>query len=137
MKSRLFLIPAMLATTAAVAGTQASALSVPADAQAQAAALLASSHVSGASNVDGQQRSPAPLSRPMDAQASAAALLSGVHKGQTKVSSEIGRPAGARAPQDAQAQAAALLSGSSISTDTQLAEQRKRSGSGISARGAR
>jgi hypothetical protein len=130
------LIPAMLATTA-VASMQASALSVRADAQAQAAALLAPSHVSGASNVDGQQRSPALLSRSMDAQASAAALLSGVHKGQTKVSSEIDRPAGARAPQDAQAQAAALLSGASISTDTQLAAQRKRSGSGISASGAR
>jgi hypothetical protein len=133
MKSRLLLIPAMLAMTV----TLADASSPPADAQAQAAALLAPRHVSGASNVDGQARSSSPRARAPDAQASAAALLSGVRTRETKVSSEIARPITAHTPQDAHSRAAALLSGGSVSTDPRLAAQRQRSGRGISASGAR
>ena len=46
MKRHLLLIPMILATTAAIADAQTTAPSAPADAQAQAAALLSGSRLS-------------------------------------------------------------------------------------------
>jgi hypothetical protein len=72
MKLHLLMLPVFLTTTAAMGDT----LSAPADAQAQAAALLSPPHRSGNSKADGQKRSSSRVSPVMDAQASAAALLS-------------------------------------------------------------
>lgn len=126
MKSRLLLIPLIIATTAATADTQP--LSDPADAQAQAAALLRPAHTSGTLKVDGQRRSPSTVSAAMDAQARAAALLRPRAARTGNARDPIGQPSRARISGDAQAQAAALLRGSQRSTDSRLREQQTKSG---------
>jgi hypothetical protein len=126
MKSRLLVIPLILATTAAIADTQPSPSSRAADAQAQAATLL-SPHMFSTSKQDGQRHSRSASSATMDAQASAAALLSGtqaVSTGGARIA--VDQPSRARIAGDAQTQAAALLGGGSqsSSTDSQLQAQR-------------
>lgn len=109
MKMRLLLIPTILATTAALADSQTAASPNPADAHAQAAALLSRPHTPIVMKL---QRS-SPMSETLiDAHASAAALLSGHRiERQAPVSSAVlGRLYG-QPPADAHAQAAALLSG--------------------------
>jgi hypothetical protein len=113
MNSRLFLIPAILATAAAF-GAPADALSAPLDAQAQAAALLSRPQTSG--SLDAHEPAP-PYSSALavDAHARAAALLSGVPIGQdAKAAANVARSAVAL---DAHARAAALLSGSRITAE--------------------
>jgi hypothetical protein len=114
MNSRLFLIPAILATTAAF-GAPADALSAPLDAQAQAAALLSHPQASASSYA----REPAPAhssaSATVDAHARSAALLSGVRIGQdAKSVVNVTRSAVAL---DAHARAAALIGGSRITAE--------------------
>jgi hypothetical protein len=100
MKRHLLLVPVILATTAAIADTQAIAPSSRADAQAQAAALLGGrrtgNQVKALSSV--VEASDAPASA--DAHAQAAALLSGyrasphsrVETERTQGSAHKGRP---------------------------------------------
>jgi hypothetical protein len=111
MKSRLLLIPAILATTA-VLGVSGSALASQPDAQAQAAALLTSSHASAHAGVRDQGNvSPQPAA--VDAHAHAAAVLSGLRTEQeAKTRAQTTPSRAGRTVLDAQAQAAALLSGS-------------------------
>jgi hypothetical protein len=120
MKARLLLIPAIVATTAAVADTR-SPPSIPMDAHMQAAALLSGSHTSAAAKARTQERSPSLASAAGDAHARAAALLSPRRaEGPGETPAPVDRPSGAWG--DAHAQAAALLSGSRISTGRSLAE---------------
>src|SRR5262245_20623093 len=112
MNSRLLLIPAILATTAAF-GAPAEALSAPLDARAQAAALLDRPQISGSSYVHEQAPAYSSALAAADAHAHAAALLSGVHSrydANTVVNVT-------RSALDAQAQAAALLSGSRVTAE--------------------
>jgi len=114
MNSRQFLIPAILAATAAF-GAPADALSAPLDAQAQAAVLLSHPQSSAASFA----REPAPArssaSATVDAHARSAALLSGVRIGQDATTVvNVTRSAVAL---DAHARAAALLGGSRITAE--------------------
>lgn len=114
MNSRLLLIPAILATTAAF-GAPADALSAPLDAHAQAAALLSRPETSGSSYAHEQASAYSSPLAAADAHARAAALLSGVHTGHdTKTVLNVTRSAVAL---DAHAQAAALLSGSRITAE--------------------
>ena len=99
MKRNLFLIPMILATTAAFA-----------DAQTDAQALLSRPHTLEAAKAEA--RSSSPVSVALDAQESAAALLSGVRSGnRTNALPTVTQASGARATADAQMQAAALLLG--------------------------
>ncbi|HKQ13069.1 MAG TPA: hypothetical protein VJT80_06515 [Steroidobacteraceae bacterium] len=111
MKRYLLLMPMILATSAAIADTQATAPSSRADAQAQAAALLSRPHTSAGVKADEVHLpAPSPVSTTADAQAQAAALLSGVRPAsQVRAYPRVveQRPA-----LDAQARAAALLAGS-------------------------
>ncbi|HEY7640829.1 MAG TPA: hypothetical protein VH814_13975 [Steroidobacteraceae bacterium] len=114
MNSRLFLIPAIFATTAAF-GAPAAALSAPLDAQAQAAALLSRPQISGSSHAYEPAPTYSSASAVVDAHARSAALLSGVrigHDGKAVVN--VTRLAVAL---DAHARAAALLSGSRITAE--------------------
>jgi hypothetical protein len=118
MKLRLLIVPAILVMTAAVADNPRSALSEPADAQAQAAALLSRSHMPQALQVDGHSSQPSSASAAVDAQASAATLLSGVRPGgQVKASFAFGATPATCLSADARAQAAALLNGPRTSVD--------------------
>ena len=111
MKSLLFLLPLILATSAAVADAQRSSPAAPVDAQTHAAALLRSTHASVTSKEDGLTRSTRLAAS--DAQASAAALLGGRHASRVvDASRAIEQPSGARSLSNAQTQAAALLRGS-------------------------
>jgi hypothetical protein len=103
MKSRLLLIPTILAMTAAATAAQG------ADAHAQAAALLSRPHTSAAPKADGQEGQQSAAS--LDAHASAAALLSGLRSGGRLTSVTVSHPSPTSMSADAQAQAAALLSG--------------------------
>jgi cell division septum initiation protein DivIVA len=117
MKRHLFLIPMILATSAAIADAQTTAPSVQADAQAQAAALLRPAHAIGTVKADTRPLSPSPASAPIDAHQSAAALLSGARsKNQVNAVSAVAQSPDAGVSTDAHAQAAALLSGSRVST---------------------
>jgi hypothetical protein len=111
MKRYLLLMPVILATSAAIADTQATAPASRADAQAQAAALLSRPHTSGGVKAaEVHLPSPSPASTTADAQAQAAALLSGVRPAsQVSAFAWVVEP---RPVVDAQAQAAALLTGS-------------------------
>jgi hypothetical protein len=114
MNSRLFLIPAILATTAAF-GTTADALSAPLDAQAQAAALLTHPRASAPSYALEPAPAHSTASAGLDAHARSAALLSGVRIGQdAKTVVNVTRSAIAS---DAHARAAALLGGSRITAE--------------------
>jgi hypothetical protein len=111
MNSRRFLLPAILATTAAFAAS-ADALSAPSDASAQAAALLSRPQTSGSSYAHEPVPAHSSALAAADAQAHAAALLSGVQPGNgARTTVNVIRSAVAL---DAHAQAAALLGGSRI-----------------------
>jgi hypothetical protein len=71
MKRHLLLIPMILVTTAAIADAQTLATSTPADAQAQAAALLSRPHALGAAKADARSLSPLSVSDAPDAHESA------------------------------------------------------------------
>jgi len=121
MKLHLLMLPVFLTTTAAMGDT----LSAPADAQAQAAALLSPPHRSGNSKADGQKGSSSRVSPVMDAHASAAALLSRPRTAGTATPYvPVDRTSAARMATDAQKQAAALLTGSRTSTQSRLRAQR-------------
>lgn len=109
MKLRLFLIPAIFATTAAVADSQAAASPKQADAHTQAGALLSRPHTPVTMKLE---RSSTASETAIDAHASAAALVSG-HRiaRQATVSSAVWETSYGQAPADAHSQAAALLSG--------------------------
>ena len=109
MKLRSFLIPAIFATTTALADSQTAVSSKPADAHAQAAALLSRPHTLVTMK---QERSSSVSRTAIDAHASAAALLSG-HRiaRQATLSSAVREPSYGLMPADAHSQAAALLSG--------------------------
>jgi hypothetical protein len=120
MKRHLPIIALIFATNVAFADAQTAASSVPADAQAQAAALLSRPHALGTAKIDSRSLSSLSVSERADAHESAAALLSGARPGHrvSTVSAHAELPP-ARAAKDAQAQAAALLSGSrSAPTDS-------------------
>ena len=108
MKLHLLLIPAIFATTAAVADSQAAASPKPADAHTQAAALLSRPHTPVTMNLEHSSLSGTAI----DAHASAAALLSG-HRiaRQATVSSAVPKASYGKMTADAHSQAAALLSG--------------------------
>lgn len=109
MKLRLFLIPAIFATTAALADSQTAVSPKPADAQTQAAALLSRPYTPATMKLD---RSSSVSETAIDAHASAAALLSGQRIArQATVSSAVREPSYGQTPADAHSQAAALLSG--------------------------
>jgi hypothetical protein len=113
MKSHLLVLPMILATTVAISDAQPSSPSAPVGAQAQAAALLSSTHASVTSKGDGQRRSASPASARMDVQASAAALLGGRRTtAMSNASTTVEWRSDPRTSSDAQAQAAALLRGS-------------------------
>jgi hypothetical protein len=117
MKRHLLLIPMILATTAAIADAQTKAPSTPADAHAQAAALLSRPRALGAAKSDAGSLSPSPVSNALDAHESAAALLSGARpRDRVNAVAAVAQSTGARVSADAHAQAAALLSGSRSST---------------------
>ena len=109
MKLRLFLIPAIFATTAALADSQTAVSSKPADAQAQAAALLSRPHMPVTMKLE---RLSSVSETAIDAHASAAALLSG-HRiaRQATLSPAVRETSYGQTPADAHSQAAALLSG--------------------------
>lgn len=130
MKRHLLLIPMILATTAAIADSQTTAPSAPADAQAQAAALLSRPLTIGTVKADGRSRSTSPVSAPLDAQQSAAALLGGARpKNRVNAASALAESSDTRV--DAQVHAAALLSGSRLTSP-----QTKRTESGSHTAGA-
>jgi ribulose kinase len=109
MKSRLFLIPAIFVTTAALADSQTAVSAKPADAHTQAAALLSRPHTPVTMNLE---RSSSVSGTAIDAHASAAALLSGHRVArQAIVSSAVREPLHGQTHADAHAQAAALVSG--------------------------
>ena len=111
MKRPLLPILMFLATTAAIAETQPAVTSRPADARAQAAALLSHPHALSAVKADVAPRSLSPVSATMDAHERARALLSGVRPGyRVNAPATIAEPTRGRARADAQAHAAALLS---------------------------
>ena len=109
MKSRLFLIPAIFATTAALADAQTALPPKPADALVQAAALLSRPHTPETMK---PKRSSSASEMAIDAHASAVALLTGhsiaLHATASLAGGEHSDP---RTFADAHAQAAALLSG--------------------------
>lgn len=109
MKLRLFLVPVIFATTAALADSQTAVSAKPADAHTQAAALLSRPHAPVSMNLE---RSSSVSETNIDAHASAAALLSGHRVArQPTVSSAVREPLYGQTHADAHAQAAALLSG--------------------------
>jgi hypothetical protein len=113
MKSRSLLISAILATTTGL-GFSGNALSGQPDAQAQAAALLSTSHTRVSESAPDQgiaaSRSVAP-----DAHAQAAALLRGLRNDESQTTAARTTSERVTATSlDAQAQAARLLSGSRI-----------------------
>jgi hypothetical protein len=110
MKSRLLLIPAIFATTAALADSRTTVSPKPADAHTQAAALLSRPHTPATMKLERSSSSVSEMA--VDANASAAALLSG-HRiaRQAAVSSAVRESSYGQTPADAHSQAAALLSG--------------------------
>ena len=116
MKSRLLLLPAILATTAGL-GVSSNALSSQPDAHAQAAALLSPAHEPVSERAQ-DQRNASSQSTALDAHAQAAALLSGLRTGQeAKTLERVDASRAARTSLDAHAQAAALLSGKRITVE--------------------
>ena len=109
MKLRLFLIPAIFATTAALADSHTAVPTKPADAHTQAAALLSRPHTPATMNLE---HSASVSATAIDAHASAAALLSG-HRiaRQATVSSAVREASYGQTTADAHSRAAALLSG--------------------------
>jgi hypothetical protein len=108
MKLRLFLIPAIFATTAALADSQTAVSPKSADAHAQAAALLSRAHTPVTMKA---ARSSSASDMAIDAHASAAALLSGHRVARrATVSSAVREASYGQTPADAHSQAAALLS---------------------------
>ena len=109
MKLHLILIPAIFATTAALADSQAAASPKPAAAHTQAAALLSRPNTSVTMKLE---RSSSVSETAIDAHASAAALLSGHRMArQATASSTVRETSYGKMTADAHSQAAALLSG--------------------------
>jgi hypothetical protein len=138
MKRYLFLMPVILATTAAIADTQATASSSRADAQAQAAALLSRPQTSAGVKADEMRASSSsPVSTSADGQAQAVALLSGLRPAtQVRSFPRIAEPSNNQPSADAQAQAGALLSGSRAATHSQGQAQRRQDGAGTTGEGS-
>ena len=113
MKLRLFLIPAIFATTAALADSQTAVVPKPEDAHAQAAALLSRPHTPVTMKLE---RSSSVSEPTIDAHASAAALLSGQRIVRQATLSAVREPSYGQTPADAHSQAAALLSGTRTRT---------------------
>ena len=114
MRARFLLIPAILATTAAIADTP-STFSDRTDAQARAAALLSRPHRSATAS---SLSNPSPVeSTKGDAHARAAALLSPQRTEGATTSVPVARAMVVYV--DAQRHAAALLSGSRIYREAQ------------------
>ena len=109
MKLRLFLLPAIFATTAALADSQAAVSLQSADAQSQAAALLSRPQTPVTMQLE---RSSSVSETAVDAHASAEALLSG-HRiaRQATTSAAVREPAHGQMSADAHSRAEALLSG--------------------------
>jgi hypothetical protein len=109
MKLRLILLPTIFATTAALADSQTAVVPTPADAHAQAAALLSRPQTPVTVK---PERSSSLSNTTIDAHASAAALLSG-HRiaRELAMSSAMREPSHGQRTADAHSQAAALLSG--------------------------
>ena len=110
MNSRLFLIPAILATTAAF-GASADSLSAPLDAHAQAATLLSRPQTSESSYAHEHAPAYSSAFAAADSHERAAALLSGLYVGDDAT---VVNPIRSAVALDAHSQAAALLSGSRI-----------------------
>jgi len=109
MKLRFLLIPAIFATTAALADSHTAVSPTPTDAHARAAALLSRPHTPATMKLE---RTSAVSEKAIDAHASAAALLSGHRVARrATVSSAVREPSYGQTPADAHSQAAALLSG--------------------------
>ena len=109
LKSRLLLLPLILATTAAMGDALPSSSSQWAtDGHAQAAALLSPPQIVGSGHADRSVSSPSTATEPTDAQALAAALLSRPRT-ETPVQATVPVKAASRLA-DGQARAAALLS---------------------------
>jgi hypothetical protein len=102
-KSTLFLVPMLLATSAAMGD------SVPADAQAQAASLLSRPYSIGTASA-GPAFSASVKSSSTDGQAKAAALLSRPRTDVGAPTAVVTHLSGAVRSADGQSQAAALLS---------------------------
>jgi hypothetical protein len=114
MKSRLLLVPAILAATAAF-GAPEYARSEPVDAQSHAATLLSGLRPTAPLAARDDRDAPS-SSVAADAQASAAALLAGRSAGgQANTGARIEPSTADRTQTDAHAHAAALLSGSRTS----------------------
>ena len=129
MKRHLLLMPVILATTAALADTQAITPSSRGDAQAQAAALLSGVRHGSQVGTNAQVVEPSSARPAADAHAQAAALLSGVRYGsQARTIDRAVEPSRSRPSADAQAQAAALLSGYRASTQSQVQAERAQGG---------
>ena len=112
MKLRLLLIPAIFATTAALADSQTAVSPKPADAHTQAAALLSRPNTPVTMKLD---RSSSVSATAIDPHVRAAALLSGHGIArQATVSSAVRDVSYGQMPADAHSQAAALLSGTRI-----------------------
>ncbi len=109
MKLHFFLIPAIFATTTALAGSQTGGFPNPADAHTQAAALLSRAQTPVTMKLE---RSSSVSGTAIDAHARAAALLSGHRIARQATVSSAGRePSYGQTPADAHSRAAALLSG--------------------------
>lgn len=108
LKTRLLLMPAILAATAAMGDTlpTSSPPSKRADAQAQAAALLSRPQTFGAAQVDGAVRARSLASVSTDGHAMAAALL---NRPRTEATAPA-TPSHTLSSADGHAKAAALLS---------------------------
>lgn len=106
LKSRLLLLPMILATTAAMGDALPSSSST--DGHAQATALLSRPQIVGSVPADHSLSSPSTPTEPTDAQALAAALLSRPRT-ETPVQATVPVKVASRSA-DGQARAAALLS---------------------------
>ena len=116
MKLRFLLIPAIFATTAALADSHTAVSPTPTDAHARAAALLSRPHTPATMK---RERASSMSETAIDAHASAAALLSG-----HRIAREATMPPAVQessyglTPVDAHSQAAALLSGARTAAST-------------------
>ena len=108
--STLFLIPLVLATTAALGDALPGSQFEPADGQAKAAALLSRPPLIGAAPGDRPVTSPSTAPASTDAQAQAAALLSRPRTGPTVLEVAPAKRVAAVSSADGHQRAAALLS---------------------------
>lgn len=116
MKLRFLLIPAIFATTAALADSHTAVSPTPTDAHARAAALLSRPHTPATMKLE---RASSMSETAIDAHASAAALLSG-HRiaREATTTPAVQESSYGLTPVDAHSQAAALLSGARTAAST-------------------